>query len=75
MSGKDLTPEYNLTNRAFEPGLRSDFSSSSELFSPLSHCELFYDSHLQLVIKSVSSKSACITRLMNVSHNVTFIVA
>lgn len=74
MSGKDLIPEYNPMDRAFETNLRSDFNSSSELFNPLSHCELFYDFHLQLVIKSVSLKSACITRLMNVSHKVTFAV-
>lgn len=61
-------------DKEFEKNLRSDFSSCSEWLSPLSQCELFHCFHLQLVIKSVSSKSACITHLMNVSHRVTFAV-
>lgn len=55
---KDVPPEYNPVDRAFESSLRSDFNSSSELFIPLSQCELFYAFHLQFVIKSVSSVSA-----------------
>lgn len=74
MSGKDLTSEYTLTDKAFEIHLRSDFSSSSELFSPLSLCEVFNDFNLQFVIESVSSKSACVTHLMNVCHKVIFTV-
>lgn len=55
---KDVPPEYNPVDRAFETSLRSDFNSSSELLIPLSQCELFYDFHLQLVIESMSSVSA-----------------
>lgn len=50
----------------------SDLILVLHLNSPLFHSALFYDFHLQLVIKSMSSISACNTCLMHVSHKVTF---